>query len=63
MAFAENLKKLREAKGWTQAELANMVGVGQPAIAQYEMGIKVPNIVVGLLLAKKLDTTCEELVS
>ena len=62
MAFAENVKRLREGAGLTQAKLAELVGVTQPTIAQYEMGIKVPTIVVGARLAKQLGTTCEELI-
>lgn len=62
MAFAENVKRLREGAGLTQAKLAELVGVTQPTIAQYEMGIKVPTIVVGARLAEQLGTTCEELI-
>lgn len=62
MAFAENVKRLREEKGYTQAELARRVGVTQPTIAQYEIGIKVPTIVIGANLAEQLGTTCEELI-
>lgn len=63
MAFAENVRKLREEKGLTQQELDNLVEIAQPTIAQYEKGMKVPTIITGVLLAKKLGTTCEELVS
>lgn len=62
MAFAENVKRLREEKGLTQAELANLIEVSQPVVAQYEKGMKVPTIITGALLAKRLGTTCEELV-
>ena len=62
MSFAENVKRLREGAGLTQAKLAELVGVTQPTIAQYEMGIKVPTIVVGARLAEQLGTTCEELL-
>lgn len=62
MAFSENVKRLREEKSLTQAELARRVGVTQPTIAQYEMGIKIPTIVVGARLAEQLGTTCEELI-
>lgn len=61
MAFAENVKRLRESKGMTQAELANMIGVTQVMIAQYERGIKTPSFIVGIDLAKTLGVTCEEL--
>lgn len=62
MSFADNVKRLRETKGITQAELAKRVGVTQPTIAQYEMGIKIPTIVVGARLAEQLGTTCEGLI-
>ena len=52
MSFAEKVKQLREQKGLTQAELANLIGVAQPTIAQYELGMKIPTIVTGVLLAK-----------
>lgn len=63
MSFSENVKKLREQKGLSQAELAEQVEVTQPMIAQYEKGLKIPTIITGVQLAKCLDTTCENLVS
>ncbi len=63
MSFADNVKRLREEKGLTQAELAGQVNVAQSMIAQYEKGLKVPTIVTGVALARKLGTTCEALVS
>lgn len=63
MAFAENIKKCREEKGLSQTELANQVHIAQSMIAQYEKGLKVPTIVTGVALARKLGTTCEALVS
>jgi len=63
MAFAENVKRLREEKGLTQAELAVQVDVAQSMIAQYEKGLKVPTIIVGVQLAKCLGTTAEELLA
>ena len=52
MAFAQNVKRLREEKGLTQQELANLIEVAQPTVAQYEKGMKVPTIITGVLLAK-----------
>lgn len=63
MAFADNVKRLREQKGLSQVELAEMVDVTQPMIAQYEKGLKIPTIITGVQLAKCLETTCEELVT
>ena len=61
MAFSDNVKRLREEKGLTQAELADKIKVAQPMVAQYERGLKVPTIITGVLLARSLGTTCEEL--
>lgn len=63
MSFAENLKKLRKEKGLSQKELADKLDISQPMIAQYERGLKLPTILVGVELAKVLNSTCEELVS
>ena len=60
MSFADNVKKLREQKGLSQAELAIIVDVTQPMIAQYEKGLKIPTIITGVELARALGTTCEE---
>ena len=62
MSFRENLVKLREKNGYTQAELARALEISQASLAQYEKGIKVPNIVNAVKLAQLLGTTCEELV-
>ena len=56
MSFAENLKLIRTEKGISQAVLAHSVGISQPMIAQYELGI------LGVELAKTLGTTAEKLV-
>lgn len=62
MSFADNLKKAREMKDLSQAQLANAVGVSQPTIAQYEKGLKLPTIITAADIARRLGTTCEELV-
>lgn len=62
MAFSDNAKRLREENQYTQAELAQIVGVSQQVIGDYEKGKKIPNIVTGVDLAKALGTTVEKLV-
>lgn len=62
MSFAENLKKARECKNITQEELAEAIGVRQPAYTRYERGSAVPNAVDAVILAKLLQTTVEKLV-
>lgn len=63
MGFADNVKRLRKEKDFSQAELAKMVGVSQPMINDYEKGRKVPTVITAVDLARKLDTTVEELVN
>ena len=62
MSFAENLKAARVKKLFSQAELAQLVGVNQSAIARFELGDKFPNVILGHQIAKKLDVTVEQLV-
>lgn len=62
MAFAENLKKLREEKGLSQAELAKIINVSQPMIAQYEREVRVPSAPTALAIAKALGTTFENIM-
>lgn len=62
MSLADNIKRLREEKEYSQAELAKLVGVSQPLINDYEKGRKVPTVITGVDLARKLHTTVEELV-
>ena len=62
MSFADNLKKAREIKDISQAQLANAVGISQPIIAQYEKGLKLPSVIIAADIAKRLGTTCEDLV-
>lgn len=62
MSFQKNIQRLREEQNLTQEELAKAVGIAQAQIAKYENGITVPNIILGVQIAKKLGTTCEEMV-
>lgn len=50
------IKVFREAKGWSQAELGERVGVTGPAISQYETGARSPDIAMLRKLAFVLDT-------
>lgn len=62
MSFAENLKKARLKSGYTQLELAQVGGIAQPQYAQYEMGLKLPNVITASLIAKKLNVSLDDLV-
>ena len=62
MSFSENLKKARQKSGYTQLEMAQVGGIAQPLYAQYEMGIKLPNIITAWKIAKKLNVSIDELI-
>ena len=42
MEFSERLKKLRKDAGLTQVDVAEKLGISQPAYASWERGVKKP---------------------
>lgn len=62
MALAENLRHLRQQKGLTLEEIAEIAGITRQAVNKYEQGKMIPNGIVLVDIAEKLGTTCEELV-
>ena len=44
MAFADNIKMLRELKGLTQAEMGAIAGVSDKAVSTWELGHKEPRM-------------------
>ena len=55
------LREARAARGWTQADLAERVGVTRKTINTVENGVFVPSTVLALKLARALETTVEAL--
>ncbi|MBR1629529.1 MAG: helix-turn-helix transcriptional regulator [Lachnospiraceae bacterium] len=53
--FGENLRKLREEKGLSQKQLGQQVFVSPSAIANWEIGRRLPDAVMILRLAKCHD--------
>lgn len=43
-SIGENIKRLREGKGWSQAELAERIGKSRAAISQYEHNETTPRM-------------------
>ncbi len=57
-----NLRKFRFNRGeLSQQQLADMVSVSRQTIVSIEGGDYAPSVKLALLLAKKLETTVEEL--
>lgn len=61
--LANNLRAERERLGWTQAELAERIGVSRKTINTVENGVFVPSTLVALKLARALDRPVEALFS
>lgn len=62
MEFSERLKKLRKDTGLTQVEVANKLGISQPAYASWERGIKKPTQDNLVKIAQILNVSVDYLV-
>jgi len=61
--LSNTLRQAREARGLTQAQLAELVGVSRKTINTVENGVFVPSTVIALKLARALETQVEALFS
>lgn len=57
----KNIKKIRKAKKWTQAELAEKVGIEPVSIARIETGLNFPKEENISLIAKALNVEVSDL--
>ncbi len=57
------MREAREAKGWTQAELATRIGVSRKTVNTVENAVFVPSTVIALKLARALGEPVERLFS
>jgi putative transcriptional regulator len=55
------MKVERAKKNWTQADLADKIGVSRQAINSIETGKFIPSTVLALKMAKVFGTTVEEI--
>jgi len=56
-----HLKARRTEKGWTQAELAERVGVSRKTINTVENSVFIPSTILALRLAQALESPVEAL--
>lgn len=62
MNIGERIIRLRKEKGWSQNELAKMLGTSGPIIGRYERNEMVPSVEVAKNLADAFGTTLDYLV-
>lgn len=61
MSIGKNIAGFRKAKGMTQAELGEMLGVSNQAVSKWEAEATMPDVMLLPEIAKVLDVTLEEL--
>lgn len=60
--FAENLRKLRQARGLSGQALAEQANITRQAISKFEKGQATPKPETLILIADALGVTCEILI-
>jgi len=55
------VKELRDARGWTQQELADKVGVSRQSINSIERDRYVPSLVLALTFARVFDCPIDKI--
>ena len=61
--FAKRLLTLRKARGWSQPELAKLIGTSGAIVGRYERGEMTPTVGVAQKLADALGVTLDYLVA
>lgn len=61
MALSDRLRQLRQERRWTQAELAEKVGVHQKQISAYERDVHSPSTDVLIKFAEVFDVSLDYL--
>lgn len=59
--LAARVRLLREARGWTQQELAGRAGVSQAAVARMEAGERGPLLTTAWRVGRALGVSLDEL--
>ena len=59
MIFADKLIELRKKNGWSQEELAEMVGVSGQTISAYERNIQTPSLDIAVGIADALGVSLD----
>lgn len=62
LKFGESLKELRQRRGLRQEDVARMVDVERPTVANWERGTKQPGLETLVRLSQLLGVSLDELV-
>jgi len=60
-ALGNTIRAAREARGWTQADLAERVGVSRKTVNTVENAVFVPSTLIALKMARAFGMSVEEL--
>jgi putative transcriptional regulator len=60
--FGQRLRVLRKSRSWTQAHLAELLGVERAVIGNYELGLHYPAIPLLVKLARSLEVSTDRLL-
>ena len=60
--IAEKIKALREARSWTQAELARRMGITRNGVNSWEQGLSIPSPASIVELAKTFSVSTDYLL-
>ena len=60
--FSKVIRRIREERGWTLEEMANVLGTTKQALSLYERGERTPKITVAARFAEILGMPLTELV-
>lgn len=63
MSIGKNIASFRKAKGWTQAELGEKIGVSNQAVSKWESEMSMPDVMLLPVLADAFECYIDELFS
>ena len=63
MSIGKNIARFRKAKGWTQAELGERIGVSNQAVSKWESETSMPDVMLLPVLADAFECYIDELFS
>lgn len=61
MEWAASIRRLRQANGWKQAALAELMGVDQATVSRWERGLQIPEVTMRRKLVELMRSRLPEL--